>query len=254
MATPTKATRPKASPEFSEREAKLDITQWEADNPGRVVEVPDEKEGSKPVRDEDDIDPLAERAPKISPPTIGERVKGLRERARSLPVKKVASPAKNLTKPRVPVNSLVGRLWGIVGGIASSFNGPVGKVISVQAPVAGELLDDAIKGSVVDRVLQPVARASAGGEVLYALAGPPLLVLLMQTQPERVKQLLPLLKDSLHTWIRIAGPHIEKLAKEKAEFEEKYGADINMMIAYFFDVKPEDMEEFLQQMGGDVTP
>jgi hypothetical protein len=82
--------------------------------------------------------------------------------------------------PRVPVDRLIERGWDVLARVAQPVNLPVSRVLAIQAPAAGLMLEDVVRGTVVDLVLQPIARAEAKLEVVGALAGPPLLVLALQ--------------------------------------------------------------------------
>lgn len=75
-------------------------------------------------------------------------------------------------------------LWG-VGSMGATRAGelPLARVLSIQAPVAGEVLDAALKGSPVDRVVQPLL----GGVDRYADVGTllalPLLTMVHSRRP-----------------------------------------------------------------------
>ena len=75
-------------------------------------------------------------------------------------------------------------LWG-VGSMGAARVGelPLARVLSIQAPVAGEVLDAALKGSPVDRVVQPLI----GGVDRYADVGTllalPLLTMVHSRKP-----------------------------------------------------------------------
>ena len=93
------------------------------------------------------------------------------------------TPSKGGTKAkhaRIPVDRLIERGWDMLARMFQPVNLPVSRVLAFQAPVAGVMLEDVVKGTVVDLVLQPLARAEAKLEVVGALAGPPVLVLALQ--------------------------------------------------------------------------
>jgi hypothetical protein len=102
----------------------------------------------------------------------------------------------------------------------------------MQAPVAGMVLEDKVRDTLVDRVLQPLARAADGGNVAMAIIGPPLLIQILTMQPQRVNQIVPLLRVSLRSWVQIAGEQMEKLEQEEQVFEDKYGKRVDEMIEY----------------------
>lgn len=144
--------------------------------------------------------------------------------------------------PRVPVDRLVSRGWEMLAGLAARVDPPLGRCLDMQAPVAGLILEDVVRGTAVDRVLQPVARAEEKAEKVLALAAPPMIVLGLeaaQALPEdqrRMREaiLLPLLQESLVLWVKIAGDKVdERMAREEEEApaREKAAQLIQMMFA-----------------------
>jgi hypothetical protein len=84
--------------------------------------------------------------------------------------------------------------------------------MDIQAPVAGMILDDMAKGTVVDRLAQPLARFAENSGEAWGLVGPPLLVAVI----ERIgpaPALVEMLRDSLKEWIAVAGP---AMARQRA--------------------------------------
>jgi hypothetical protein len=125
---------------------------------------------------------------------------------------------------RVPVDGLISSVWAAMGGLAGNVDPPVGRVLTMQAPVAGVILEDVVRHTAADRVLQPIARAEVKAEKVLALVGPPTIVAALEATaslPEaqmRARQaiLLPLLERSLILWLRIAGDKVEEMAKRQA--------------------------------------
>jgi hypothetical protein len=146
---------------------------------------------------------------------------------------RAARPARP-AHPRMPLDRLFGAAYTGLAKVAETFNPPVGRVLAFQAPVAGAVFEDKFRGTLVDRAMQPFARMQDQGETLTALIGPPALVLALQAQPGAAPVLLPLLRGSLVSWIRLAGPKAAQQAREDAEFEEEHGAEIDAALAMFF--------------------
>lgn len=129
-----------------------------------------------------------------------------------------AKPKKKV--PRVPVDRLISRAWDMMGGLAARVDVPLGRCLQMQAPVAGLIMEDIVKGTFADRALQPVARAEEKAEKGLALLGPPLCVVgleMAQQMPEDQRKLReailwPLLIESMVLWDRIAGDKVEELA------------------------------------------
>lgn len=143
--------------------------------------------------------------------------KSLRERIDSA---KAKPGAKKKARPRVPVDRLISRAWDMMGGLASRVDVPLGRCLQMQAPVAGLIMEDIVKGTFADRALQPVARAEEKAEKGLALIGPPLCVVgleMAQQLPDDQRKmreaiLFPLLIESMVLWDRIAGDKIDELA------------------------------------------
>jgi hypothetical protein len=127
--------------------------------------------------------------------------------------------------PRMPVDRVIEMGWDWAARLATQIDVPVGRVLSMQAPVAGLVLEDVVKGTVVDRVLQPVARAEDKGKKVAALALPPLCVLgleMAQQLPDRERMtreafLIPILRESMVLWLDVAGDKVEAKAQRDAE-------------------------------------
>ena len=154
---------------------------------------------------------------------------------------------------RVPVDEVISGGWRLMARLARPVP-PLERTLKVQSPVAGLLLEDVVKGTVVDTVLQPVARMQRQGKTVAALAGPPLLVtagtLHMQRQAAAGQEPSPVfmgivteaLRESLMLWMDVAGPKFEEALKREREFEEHYGHDVDEFIGWLFSppVNPED--------------
>lgn len=127
---------------------------------------------------------------------------------------------------------------------------PMAKVMSLQAPVAGVIIDDAVKGTALDRLVQPFARMSEKGTEISALLGPPLLVAMIAQRPELYSVLYQPLYSSLVAWVKLAAPalkrkraEMEKLASEMTELGAELGVEeggdfIHAWIEGFFAAVP----------------
>jgi len=128
--------------------------------------------------------------------------------------------------PRLSVAPLIGEFWAVLGGIAGRVDVPLGRCLQMQAPVAGEILEDVVKGTVVDGVLQPIARAEDKAKAVAALALPPALVVALEhasTLPDEQRKLReallwPMLVQSMMLWERVAGDKAEAMMN-RAEAE-----------------------------------
>lgn len=175
----------------------------------------------------DDISPVvAERAPAIPKDTVKTRAKGFWQRGKSKPRQR---PSR-VKKPRVSIEDVGEGLWGLLSFVARPMSQPVSRMLSFQAPVAGMVMEDRLRGTTVDRVLQPFARAEDSGKTFAALLTPPFLMGLLEKYPEQAEKIMPVLRKSLVWWIEIAGPKITEKIDRERRFEEEYGADINAII------------------------
>jgi len=108
---------------------------------------------------------------------------------------------------------------------------PVARIMDMQAPVAGIIGEELLKGTVVDRLLQPLARGGRKAEIGVALAGPPLLVGIMTAQPRLFPVLRPMLKMTMMSWMEVSEPAMKTVEKRAAQWAEKFGdVDLDAMI------------------------
>lgn len=148
---------------------------------------------------------------------------------------------------RVPVDGLLSMGWAAIGRLMSNpATLPVGRVMELQAPSAGLVLDDALRGSMADRILQPFARASKRGEAFFAVAGPPILVAAVCRQPELYDVVRPMLREALKSWVLLAGPKMRRAKEREAKLMEELDGDmtsIDAMIDALFAAVPEGVPD-----------
>jgi hypothetical protein len=121
--------------------------------------------------------------------------------------------------PRVRVDGLISRGWGFLGAAAMRVDAPLGRCLTMQAPVAGIVLEDAVKGTFIDRGLQPIARVEDRAEKVASVVLPPLIVAgleMAQRLPEPQRRareaiLWPLLVESLVLGERVAGSYADEV-------------------------------------------
>lgn len=184
----------------------------------------------------DENDRVDEIPPVIKTASTASKVRSFADRVkRSGPAK---PRGRKVAKPRVGVEKIITWGWKTLAQMTAPINLPVARVLDMQAPVAGMILEDTVKNTVVDKVLQPLARLGNGGETAFALIGPPLLVAALSQKPELYPTLKPLLAESLRLWIDVAGPKLEEIAEKEEKFKEKYGTRIDDMIELFFAPPP----------------
>ena len=158
-------------------------------------------------------------------------------------------------QPRVSTEDLLGALWRGGAKLLTPLP-PLQRTLRMQAPVAGMLLDDVVRDTVVDPLLQPLARIAAQGKTVQALVGPPAFVSAIMAHAAQRAALDPPqepnavfmaiategLRSSLMAWMDVAGPKFEIALEREREFEEKYGQKVDDMIAFIFGppVNPSD--------------
>ena len=139
------------------------------------------------------------------------------------------------------IENIVSGGWGLaaLALMRSPDSVPVGRVLQMQAPVAGILVEDVAKGTIVDKILQPFARTGEDGERALALAGPPLLVAIMTRQPELYPVLRPVLKVAMMSWLEVAEPAMKKAQKRAEKLTEQYGdIDLDAMLDAIWEPVP----------------
>lgn len=172
--------------------------------------------------------------------------------------KRAAGKGKAKPKhPRVPVDEVISGGWRLLARIARPVP-PLERTLKVQSPVAGLLLEDTIKGTLADTILQPVARMQAQGKVVAALAGPPLLVTAGTIHLQRAEAagqppnpvfmgiVSEALRESLMLWMDVAGPKFELALQREKDFEDRYGQDVDDMITWIFSPPPDPQDRAAQ--------
>lgn len=211
--------RGKLNPSFHE--------QWREAHPDEpdVDEQLDEQ-----LVDEQLDDDAGERAPVLrvvdEQPTAERPPKSPRPPKFSLFKRAAAASRSRAPKRRVSLETVCAGGWSILSAAAAQAGrGPTARVLAMQAPVAGVILEESLKGTIADRVLQPLARASATGSKVGALLGPPVLVSLLTQKPELAPQVLPVLRLALRQWVMVAGPAMKAQEKRQARAMEALGLE-----------------------------
>jgi hypothetical protein len=89
-------------------------------------------------------------------------------------------------QPRVSLSDWAEETWSDLAWLAQPIP-PLAKILTIQAPYAGVVFDEQVKGSPIDSMLQPVARYSGAFRALNGLAGPPVYVGLICATGSRVQ-------------------------------------------------------------------
>jgi hypothetical protein len=158
-----------------------------------------------------------------------------------------SSRGKKRARPRVSVENVASFAWGLAGLALRQLPQltPVGRVMALQADTAGVIIEDTVKGTVVDKVLQPIARLGEGGEKMFGLLGPGLIVGAMCAQPGLAEPLTPVLKAALLTGMRDRSEASRKLHRRAQQMAEEIGedaADLDELIGMIFAAIPDTPE------------
>lgn len=207
----------------------------EPSGPAEEPEEPEETTGGRVV----EMRPRRPRRPRSS---LRDRLAGSSSRSRRpRPRRKPARPLRD----RIPVTKLAGSAWKGGARLAAYVSVPVSRTLELEAGLAGQVLEDTVRGTFIDRFLQPLAHAQDKARGLSAIMAPPALVLAIeacQGLPEDKRQmrlavLLPLLEQSLIVQAKVSGERAE-LLQEEAEEDQKYRMAAQAQIAMIFAPPP----------------
>jgi hypothetical protein len=173
--------------------------------------------------------------PASGPSGLKEKLRAARDKAKAA-AKGTTAPPQRTTRERKPLGATAKRastaeslsdLWAGIGGLAerTGRHAPLGRYLAWQAPAAGEMLDSAVEGTPVDRLLQPIIRGRAKLDLVVAVVGPPGLILQIERSPHQFTlddaghlhhPLLPMLKSAIRSSLPTMLP-----AMKKAQLREK---------------------------------
>jgi hypothetical protein len=234
------------------------IAQWDRDHPDDLYEANPPRDGftgNAPDYPADDFDAMfpdvgegdglgdtGETPPK-RPRSTKPAAKGFRN-----PFAKKAAAKGKKSPPRVSTADLVGAVWR--GAAKMVPLPPLSRTLRMQSRVAGPIMDDVIRGTIVDPLLQPLARLAGQGKAVQALVGPPAFVTAImvhtgqaaangqEPNPFIMAMAMEGLRSSLMAWMEISGPKFAEVAAEEAEMEAKHGMNVDAMIALIFSEPP----------------
>jgi hypothetical protein len=191
----------------------------------------------------DDVDDTAEVAPRrVASPKRGSSPTTLPKLSDRFRRGKSAARPKGRAKPKRPRTStaeLIGSAWRIAAKVAQPLP-PMYRTLRLQSVIAGPLLDDAVKGTMVDPILQPLARMSQAGQTVSALVAPNLAIGAMayhlhqtngEPNPVVMQACQEMLRYGLMAMMRVGGEAFAvQLAKDKAD-EEQFGTSVDELMA-----------------------
>jgi len=159
------------------------------------------------------------------------------------------SRTRKVVHERVSLEKFTGRMYGLAGKIFQPISPAAARCIDMQGPMAGVLLEDTLKNTMADRILQPLARAEDKLDVAFALMAPPVACAGIEIIDAQLAQGVPeahlpgllfrrgvtmqILREGLRTGLEITEKFADEIAaraQRRAESEEK----VDELIALIF--------------------
>jgi hypothetical protein len=156
---------------------------------------------------------------------------------------------------RTKCNDLIAAIWGGIGGfglVNTRIDPPVGRMMQLQAPLAGEKIDALIAGTWIDNLLQPLARkGDAAADVMAIIAGP-LLIGMVERNPETIPMVEPFLRQVVEVSLVEMAPILKKKKRDQRRAAAAM-ADINEAFDIPSDMNPFDAILSYIFQGGEAT-
>lgn len=191
--------------------------------------------GPPPVEGTGEVPPApaaGNRSAGVEPP----RRRGIFSRRKAQPAdgapsrrtsERAPKPSRSAGGRRVSAADTFADLWGFGGAyLARSGHAPTGRMLAFQAPVAGEILDDAVKGTVIDKaVVQKIVGARGRFDAVFAIVGPPALAWQMEKAMQagdegRFRMLEGMLKSSIKSALPTMVPAMRKVRQRESAAQE----------------------------------
>jgi hypothetical protein len=143
-------------------------------------------------------------------------------------VKKAASPRKPAVKKttvtsnkRVSAADSLSDNIGRAARMLGAVNPAMSRALAFSAPATGQAIDEVVAGTIVDRVVQPFAKAADKWDRLGGVLSFPILFAVVSAKPD----LLPMLEDDLReATIDVLIASIPTLIKKKAREKQAFDA------------------------------
>jgi hypothetical protein len=140
---------------------------------------------------------------------------------------------------------------------------PLAKVFTIQAPYAGVVLDEQVKGTIVDAALQPVARYSGVYRALNGLLGPPVCVLAICAQGKRdpatgeldlpTQMMFGMLKYSLLQMAKVSDLKADEISQRTEDMAGRMAVVDQIIRDLFPPPPPPGAERETDRENGDVS-
>ena len=194
------------------------------------------------LQDEEDLTPpldrSGERRPGSGPSSVPPASDGAPDRPRGLrglfqKKEKAEQPRQNAPSKEHKPKAKLGRRVSTADTMEDVLSGlgalatrtpkhyPLGRYLQFSAGVSAELIDDAIQGTIVDKVvLQPIVKGRGRYDALGAVFGPPAIILAIENDPSKAPLLIPLLKSSIRNSLPMMAKAIKKVQAKEAAMEQ----------------------------------
>jgi hypothetical protein len=218
---------------------------WDLGDDGATAD-PDDMEPSVPMQPErPPRTARTARAERRAQP-VGQRTGRLLGTLRGPPKGKPGTRAK---KPpaRTSLEKFTTRAYTSLGRMLSALSPATGNCLQAQAAMAGVILEDTVRGTIVDRILQPAARAEDKLDKIGALVLPPVVVFAMEQNrtavamgvktPQagmmREAMLMPVLRESLRIGLEVSEAYADQI-KARLEKNAETEGEIDKLIGLIF--------------------
>ena len=222
---------------------------WDLGDEPEGVADPDDLEPSVPMQPERaPRSPRAAKAERRAQP-VGQRtgrlLGSLKGAARGKPGPKPG--ARKKAPPRTSLEKFTTRAYTSLGRMLGALSPATGNCLQAQAAMAGVILEDTVRGTVVDRILQPAARAEDKLDKIGALVLPPVVVFAMEQNRTAVAMgvktpaagmmreamLMPVLRESLRIGLEVSEAYADQI-KARLEKNAETEGEIDKLIALIF--------------------
>jgi len=125
---------------------------------------------------------------------------------------------------------------------------PLGKMLQWQSGTSGQLLDDALSGTIIDKfAVQKLVKTKGRLDVLGAVIGPPAIVFMIEKYPQRAPELLRMLERTL----RSALPQMAGAIIKVRDREAKNAAAVAALFPEEAAAGIDPIEKLMQELFGD---
>lgn len=140
------------------------------------------------------------------------------------------------TRGRASQEKLITLAWSGLAKLTANRGStvPLSRLLYLQAPVAGIVLDEELRGGTLDTLLQPAARFVNRSSKIGSLIALPVMVQIVTLRPDLYDDFEEAMLDAVYSYQEIAGPALEKRRKAMERRAEKTGGDAREFLAGIF--------------------